>query len=167
VIIYSSVDWIRDKKPSLMQGILKGEVSLYRWPPVWQVWISLFCKLKQKLSADSKPVKQEVSCTVILPPLVFPACCVVIFQTEKVYSLGRLPVICQCEQRACQKYGKTIFSNKRPKSFNSSSLQPAKDAVTFSIKTFSVMTVSIMTLGITAFFMATVSLTALVSFNTV
>jgi hypothetical protein len=26
------------------QGILKGEVSLYRWPPVWLVWISLFCK---------------------------------------------------------------------------------------------------------------------------
>ncbi len=24
------------------QGILKGEVSLYRWPPVWLVWISLF-----------------------------------------------------------------------------------------------------------------------------
>jgi hypothetical protein len=29
----------------LSQGILKGEeVSLYRWPPVWLVWISLFCK---------------------------------------------------------------------------------------------------------------------------
>jgi len=26
------------------QGILKGEVSLYSWPPVWLVWISLFCK---------------------------------------------------------------------------------------------------------------------------
>ncbi len=26
------------------QGILKGEVSLYCWPPVWLVWISLFCK---------------------------------------------------------------------------------------------------------------------------
>jgi hypothetical protein len=26
------------------QGILKGEVSLYNWPPVWLVWISLFCK---------------------------------------------------------------------------------------------------------------------------
>ena len=32
------------------QEILKGEVSLYCWPPVWLVWISLFCKLKQKLS---------------------------------------------------------------------------------------------------------------------
>jgi hypothetical protein len=26
------------------QGILKGEVSLYHWPPDWLVWISLFCK---------------------------------------------------------------------------------------------------------------------------
>ncbi len=26
------------------QGILKGEVSLYCLPPVWLVWISLFCK---------------------------------------------------------------------------------------------------------------------------
>ncbi len=32
------------------QGILNGEVSLYHWPPVWLVWISLFCKYKQKLS---------------------------------------------------------------------------------------------------------------------
>ncbi len=32
------------------QGILKGEVSLYHWPPVWLVWNSLFCKWKQKLS---------------------------------------------------------------------------------------------------------------------
>jgi hypothetical protein len=29
---------------NLAQGILKGEVSLYHWPPVWPVWISLFCK---------------------------------------------------------------------------------------------------------------------------
>ncbi len=28
----------------LGQGILKGEVSLYPWPPVWLVRISLFCK---------------------------------------------------------------------------------------------------------------------------
>jgi hypothetical protein len=26
------------------------------------------------LTTDSKPVKQEVNCTVILPPLVFPGC---------------------------------------------------------------------------------------------
>ncbi len=32
----------RDKLSS--QGILKGEVSLYHWPIVWLVWISLFCK---------------------------------------------------------------------------------------------------------------------------
>jgi len=29
---------------SYSQGMLKGEVSLYCWPPVWLVWISLFCK---------------------------------------------------------------------------------------------------------------------------
>ncbi len=34
----------------LNQGILKGDVSLYCWPPVWLVWMSLFCKWKQKLS---------------------------------------------------------------------------------------------------------------------
>jgi len=34
-----------DKKArAFFQGILKGEVSLYHWPPVWLVWISLFCK---------------------------------------------------------------------------------------------------------------------------
>ncbi len=48
------------------QGKLKGEVSLYHWPPVWLVLIRLFYKYKQKLSvsshtADSKPVKQEVN----------------------------------------------------------------------------------------------------------
>ncbi len=32
---------------SLGQGILKGEVSLYHWPPVWLVWNSLFCKYCQ------------------------------------------------------------------------------------------------------------------------
>ncbi len=61
---------------TLDQGILKGEVSLYSWPPVWLVWISLFLKIKTKIvsshTTDSKPVKQEVNGTVILPPLVFP-----------------------------------------------------------------------------------------------
>ena len=63
------------------QGILKGEVSLYHWPPVWLVWISLFLKIKTKIvcchTADSKPVKQEVNGTVIFPPLVFPGCRIV------------------------------------------------------------------------------------------
>ncbi len=27
-----------------MQGILKGEVSLYHWPPVWLIWIQLYDK---------------------------------------------------------------------------------------------------------------------------
>ncbi len=44
----------------LNQGILKGEVSLYHWPPVWLVWISLFWQIKSKNvsthTADSKPL---------------------------------------------------------------------------------------------------------------
>jgi hypothetical protein len=59
-------------------GIIKGEVSLYHWPPVWLVCITLFLQIKTKIvsshTADCKPVKQEVNSTVILPPLVFPAC---------------------------------------------------------------------------------------------
>ncbi len=113
------------------QGILKGEVSLYCWPPVWLVWNQLYdnhryqrcknrllkfvyvpatsaasfllfllqpftvlmkktCAVKQSIifrclwwqltifvftckTDQSKPVKQEVNSTVILPPLVFPA----------------------------------------------------------------------------------------------
>ncbi len=31
-------------EPGAKQGKLKGEVSLYSWPPVWLVWMSLFCK---------------------------------------------------------------------------------------------------------------------------
>ncbi len=48
----------------LGQGIIKREVSLYRWPPVWLVWISLLQIKTQIVSfhtADSKPVKQEVN----------------------------------------------------------------------------------------------------------
>jgi hypothetical protein len=55
------------------QGILKGEVSLYHGPPVCLVWVSVFCKnIVSSHTADSKPVRQEVKGTVILPPLVFP-----------------------------------------------------------------------------------------------
>ena len=31
-------------------GRLQQELSLYGWLPVWLLWISLFCKFKQKLS---------------------------------------------------------------------------------------------------------------------
>ena len=59
------------------QGILKGEVLLYCWPPVGLVLISLVLQIKTKIvschTADSKPVLQEVNCTMILLPLVFPA----------------------------------------------------------------------------------------------
>jgi len=60
----------------LQQGILKGQVLLYHWPPVWLVWISLFYIQKLKKcschNVYSKPDKQEVESTTILPPLVFP-----------------------------------------------------------------------------------------------
>jgi len=68
--------WLDGHKTAstFIQGILKGEVSLYHWPPVWLVWTSLFCKkIVSTYTADSKRVKQEVNGTVILPPLVFPA----------------------------------------------------------------------------------------------
>ncbi len=60
----------------LSQGILKGEVSLYHWPPclprlesaVWQLTIFVFI-FKTDLS---EPIKQEVNGTVILPPFSIP-----------------------------------------------------------------------------------------------
>ncbi len=58
------------------QGILKGEVSLNCWPPVWLVWNQLydnwqFFVLFEK-QTNPKPVKQKVNITVILPLLAFP-----------------------------------------------------------------------------------------------
>jgi len=58
------------------QGLLKGEVSLYHWPPVWLVYIYSVLQIKTKIVsshiADSKLVKREVNGTMILPTLVFP-----------------------------------------------------------------------------------------------
>jgi hypothetical protein len=34
-VLHSGRSWLE-------QGILKGEVSLYSWPPVWQVWNQLY-----------------------------------------------------------------------------------------------------------------------------
>ncbi len=57
----------------IRQGILKREVSRYSWPPVWLVWIiANKNKIVSSHTANSKPVKQEVNSTVILPPLIFP-----------------------------------------------------------------------------------------------
>ncbi len=58
------------------QGTLKGKVSMYHWLPVWLVWNQLFDNwqilfLFAKIDR-SKPVKQEVNSTMILPSLVFP-----------------------------------------------------------------------------------------------
>ena len=48
------------------------EVSLCGWPPVYFVWIQALCSCWFSISftclVKSKPVKQEVSCTVMLPP---------------------------------------------------------------------------------------------------
>ncbi len=62
-----------------IQGILKGEVSLYRWPPVWLVWISLLTVLQIKTkivschTTDSK-VKSQTGGQWYndTSPLVFP-----------------------------------------------------------------------------------------------
>jgi hypothetical protein len=61
-----------------IQGILKGEVSMYCRPPVLLVCLyKSVMQIKTNIvscqTADSKPVKQEVNGTVILPPLVFSA----------------------------------------------------------------------------------------------
>jgi len=60
----------------LGQGILKGEVS--RTVDLLFDWFGLVCfaiknkKIVSCHTADSKPVKQKVNSTVILPRLVFP-----------------------------------------------------------------------------------------------
>ena len=33
---------MKTRPEQLLQGILKGEVSLYHWPPVWLVWNQLY-----------------------------------------------------------------------------------------------------------------------------
>ena len=51
--------------PSKRDFTLQGEVSPYSCPPVWLIWIQLFCWFKtinrQTCLAKSKPVKQEDS----------------------------------------------------------------------------------------------------------
>jgi hypothetical protein len=58
------------------QGIPKREVSLYCWPPVWLVWNQLYDYWQFLFfifkTDQSKPAKQEVNGTTILPHLVFP-----------------------------------------------------------------------------------------------
>jgi hypothetical protein len=56
------------------QGILKGEVSLTSClTGLDQSVLQIKTKIVSCHTADSKPIKQEVNGTVILPPLVFPA----------------------------------------------------------------------------------------------
>ena len=55
----------------ISQYSTQGEVSLYGWPPAWLFCIQLLCLClinnRFTCSAKSKPVKQEVSQTVLLP----------------------------------------------------------------------------------------------------
>ena len=46
-------------------------------------------KIVRSHTADSKPVKQEVNCTVILPPLVFPGRNIKVYHQRNVGILGR------------------------------------------------------------------------------
>ncbi len=43
VTIILSSKWRSTAKIWLYRRILKGEVSLYHWPPVWLVWNQLYC----------------------------------------------------------------------------------------------------------------------------
>ena len=50
----------------LVQGILKGEVSLYHWPPVWLVWNQLYDNwqfLQKRLIQTSQTLGQQYSDT--------------------------------------------------------------------------------------------------------
>ena len=59
------------KHPSLSQeGILKGKVSLYHWPPVY--WFGLVCFANKNKNCQLSYSWYHTSETVILPPLVFP-----------------------------------------------------------------------------------------------
>ncbi len=77
------------------QGILKGEVSLYHWPPVWLVqnqlydyWQFLFLFAKQTNPKQS--VKQEVNGTVMFPPLVFPeSTSICLFYSLKIFKIDQ------------------------------------------------------------------------------
>jgi hypothetical protein len=64
----------------LIQGILKGEVSLYHWPPVWLVWNQLydnwhFLFLFAKQTNPNQSSRGYIGILVhwYFPPLVFPA----------------------------------------------------------------------------------------------
>jgi hypothetical protein len=61
----------------LNQGILKGKVSLYCWPPIWQVWNQLYDNwqilfLFAKLT-NPKRSNRRLTVQWYFPPLVFPA----------------------------------------------------------------------------------------------
>ncbi len=59
------------------QGILKGEVSLYSWPPIWPVWNQLYdyWQFLFLFAKQTNPNQSNRRSTVqwYFPPLVFPA----------------------------------------------------------------------------------------------
>ncbi len=92
------------------QGILKGEVSLYHWPPFWLVWNQLYDNwqfLFWFLKTDSsKPVKQEVNGTVILPLLVLPD------RGVKWGGGGVIKIVERNQKRSKEKFGQMSDSRK-------------------------------------------------------
>ncbi len=86
LIIASSRVWVQPPfalaEMAKKQGILKEEVTLYHWPPVWLVWNQLYDKWQYLFlfGKQTNPNQsQEVNGKVILPPLVFPGKKVTIF----------------------------------------------------------------------------------------
>ena len=71
--IWSHCQW-SILRPIYQKTLTLGEVSLYGWPPVYFAWIQLLCQCWISKSftclVKYKPVKQEVSGTVMLPPMV-------------------------------------------------------------------------------------------------
>ncbi len=70
---------------SISQGILKGEVSLYHWPPLWLVWnqlydnwqfLFLFAKQTNPNQSNRRSMVQWY-----FPPLVFPVSATVSVET--------------------------------------------------------------------------------------
>ncbi len=83
--IWSLILWFVNKFNNyyIYQGILKGEVSLYHWPPVWLVWnhlydfwqfLFLFAKQTHSNQSNRRSTAQWYS-----PPLAFPVCIIIFY----------------------------------------------------------------------------------------
>ena len=93
------------------------EVSRYRWPPVYFVWIQLLCLFLMNNSftclVKPKPVKQEVNHLVILPSILG------LGESLTLWLVSRLTVLYSTNKKIwclCM-YSKLLFpnqSNRRP-----------------------------------------------------